>query len=237
MRKLAIMQPYVFPYIGYFQLLSAVDKFVAYDDVNYIKQGWINRNNILCQGKPLLFTIPLDKQSSFSKISEVETSKLLYDKWKGSFLKTIEGNYKKAPYYAHISELIYSTLHNDSELTGISQIAISSVKNVLYYLGIEKEIQCSTGVYNNEDLMSEARIIDICIREKATVYVNPIGGLELYSRSAFAEKGLELKFIRPNLTKYKQFNNEFIAGLSIIDVLMFNSADVVKDMLTNYELI
>ena len=69
--KLAIMQPYLFPYLGYFQLIAAVDKFVFYDDVNFIKNGWINRNRLLISGKVNYITIPLSGASSFLKINQV----------------------------------------------------------------------------------------------------------------------------------------------------------------------
>jgi hypothetical protein len=235
--KLGVMQPYFFPYLGYFQLVCAVDKFIAYDDVNFIKQGWINRNNILCQGRPLLFSIPLEKQSSFAKIYEVETSKLLYDKWKVSFLKTIENNYKKAPFYTPVYNLIDATLNCSEGKKRVSEIALLSMQHVLTYLGIHQNIQCSNGMYQNTNLTSEARVIDICKKEHATVYINPIGGLDLYSAAAFRDQGLDLKFIKPKLAQYKQLNNEFIPGLSIIDVLMFNPVNTVKEMLNDYELI
>lgn len=92
--KIAIMQPYIFPYIGYFQLINAVDKFIIYDDVNYIKQGWINRNKILLNNEDYLFTFPLKNASSYKKINEIELSENLYSKWKIKFFKTLEV-YKK----------------------------------------------------------------------------------------------------------------------------------------------
>jgi hypothetical protein len=235
--KLAVMQPYVFPYVGYFQLLNSSDKFIFYNDVNFIKQGWINRNNILCQGKPLLFTIPLEKQSSFAKINEVETSHLLFGKWRDSFLKTIDNNYKKAPYYDQVKEVILDTIFDDVKQSTISELAILSIKNVLDYLSIEKNTIASEGLYHNNDLAAESRIIDICLKENASIYINPIGGIELYSKQRFSDKGLELLFIKPNLRDYKQFSNDFVPALSIIDVLMFNSVTEVKNMLNDYQFV
>src|SRR4051812_42347879 len=103
--RLAIMQPYIFPYIGYFQLIAAVDAFVIYDDVNYIKQGWINRNRILFNGKDLLFTVPLENASSFKKINEVSVHKHLYEGWKVKFGKSLRATYFKAPYFNEIISL------------------------------------------------------------------------------------------------------------------------------------
>ena len=231
------MQPYVFPYIGYFQLVNSADKFVFYNDVNFIKQGWINRNNILCQGKPLLFTIPLEKQSSFSKINEVETSRLLFGKWRDSFLKTIDNNYKRAPYYAQVKEVILDTIFDDVKQSKISELAILSIKNVLDYLSIEKRTLASEDLYHNNDLAAEFRIIDICLKENASIYINPIGGIELYSKKKFSDNGIELLFIKPNLRDYKQFSNDFVPALSIIDVLMFNSVTEVKNMLNDYQFV
>ncbi|MDR2221792.1 MAG: WbqC family protein [Flavobacteriaceae bacterium] len=233
--KIAIMQPYFLPYIGYFQLINAVDKFVFYDDVNYIKQGWINRNNILLQGKASLFTIPLEKASSFTKINDVKLHSRLFSNWKIKFLRSIEQNYKKAPYFDDIYKLIYSVLDNDTE--GIGVLAKDSIITVSKYLKLKTEFVYSSESYMNNELSSKFRVISICHKENASVYINPIGGQKLYNKEDFLSKGLELYFIQSDNHIYRQFNEEFVPWLSIIDVLMFNSIEEIQLMLNQYSLI
>jgi WbqC-like protein family len=233
MKKLAIMQPYLFPYIGYFQLINAVDKFVAYDDVTFIKQGWINRNNILVNGHPFLFTVPVKNISSYSLILETEAVNKI--DWKTKLLKTIEYSYKKAPYYQGVFQIIDSTFASDNQY--ISKIAMNSIKAVVGYLELNTELQDSSTCYTNNKLNSQERVLDICQQELASQYINPIGGRELYSKHIFKARGIDLNFIKSNPIRYKQIKDEFIPNLSIIDVLMFNSPQEVKAMLRQYELI
>ncbi|MES2411555.1 MAG: WbqC family protein [Bacteroidota bacterium] len=233
--KLAIMQPYLFPYIGYYQLVNAVDKFVVYDDVNFIKQGWINRNAILVNGKPNLFTVPLENQSSFSKINETLINQKIYPLWKKKFLKTIEQNYNKAPFFQEVFPIIQSTF--DIEAKNIAALAAKSLKTISNYIGITTVFEDSSTVYQNQNLSSQNRVLDICKKENTSVYINPIGGLELYSVKDFSENNITLHFLKSGNVSYKQFNPEFVPNLSIIDVLMFNDVNTIKEFLTNYELI
>jgi len=233
--KLGIMQPYLFPYIGYFQLINSVDKFVIYDDVNFIKQGWINRNRILSPQGDLLFTVPLKKAGSFSKIKEIELNDKLYKDWKAKFFKTLEQTYRKAPYFYDSANVIDSILseHNPS----ISDLAYVSLKNICDYLNIQKDFVQTSSIYNNQSLPGTERVIDICKQEKANHYINPIGGQTLYDKSYFNANGLELSFINSLPIEYKQFKNEFIPWLSIIDVIMFNSIEDIQALLNQYKLI
>lgn len=233
--KLAIMQPYFFPYIGYFQLINAVDKFVFYDDVNFIKQGWINRNNILVNNNKHLFAFPIEKISSFKSIAETKINKNLFEKKKQKFFKTIKISYKKAPYYREISGLVFSTLNQNSEY--ISDYAKESIVSVLKYLNIETKIIISSTIYKNNYLNSTKRVLDICQKENAKIYINPSGGKKIYSDLEFNKNSIELKFLKTGDIKYKQLENEFVPNLSIIDLMMFNSKNEIKKMLNNYELI
>lgn len=235
--KLAIMQPYLFPYIGYFQLIKAVDRFVVYDDVNFIKQGWINRNNILVQGKPLLFTVPLKNQSSFLKINESLINEKFYETWKSKFLRTIEQSYKNAPYFKDVYTLIDRILNENYDDKSISDLAVKSIIEVSKYLEFKTEFVLTSSSYNNHDLNGKERVIDICIKEKALHYINPVGGQELYDKNYFKERNLELNFIKSLPVQYAQFKNEFVPWLSIIDVLMFNSVEETNALLMKYELI
>jgi hypothetical protein len=232
-KKLAIMQPYLFPYIGYFQLINAVDKFIAYDDVTFIKQGWINRNNILVNGHPFLFTVPVKNISSYALILETEVVNRI--DWKKKLLKTIEYSYQKAPYYQGVFQLIGNTLSSEEQY--ISKIAMNSIKAVVSYLELHTELQDSSTCYTNNKLSSQERVLDICQQESASQYINPIGGKELYSKHIFKARGIDLNFIKSKPIRYKQTKNDFIPNLSIIDVLMFNSPQEIKAMLRQYELI
>jgi hypothetical protein len=230
--KLAIMQPYVFPYIGYYQLANAVDKFVFLDDVNFINKGWINRNNILINGKANLFTIPLKDASQNRLISEI---KITEPNGLHKILRTIEMAYKKAPQFFSAFELIQSVFTTAGD--SISNIAKESVKQVFHFLDLEKKFVASSDKYNNSQLKGQERIIDISLLEKATDYFNMIGGMELYDSGRFAEKKINLHFIRAKEIVYKQWNEHFIPFLSMIDVLMFNQKQEIRKMLQSYELL
>jgi hypothetical protein len=225
------MQPYLFPYLGYFQLINAVDTFVIYDDVNFIKQGWINRNRILNVNKPFLFTLPLESISSFKKISETKINQALYEKWYLKFEKLIESNYKKAIHYPEVSYLLKTILNQTYDT--INDLNTFAIKQLCAYLSIKTEIKSALNAYGNANLDGQQRVIDICLKENAFFYVNAPGGQQLYDKELFSTYNIELQFIRPQCVEYSQFNKPFIPGLSVIDVLMFNSAEETKKMLEN----
>ena len=233
--KLGIMQPYVFPYIGYFQLISAVDKFVIYDDVNFIKQGWINRNRILSNNGPIFFTIPLNSAGSFVLIRDIHLSRDGYHAWLTKFYKTLAQYYRKAPQYETVLPLIREILDNNPEY--IAAVATRSIKLICSYLGINTEFTDTATVYKNSHLKAQERVIDICRQESATKYINSIGGIELYSRDCFQAEGIGLEFIKPGEITYCQYNQPFVPWLSIIDVLMFNTPKEIRLLLTNYDLV
>jgi hypothetical protein len=234
--KLAIMQPYLFPYIGYFQLINYVDKFVVYDDVNFIKGGWINRNNLLINKKINMFTVPLDKPSPFVLINEIQLNINFYENWKVKLLRSVEQSYKKARFYKEVYALIENILNNHDN-TLISKLAVKGIRTICEYLQIETEIVATSEIYNNRHLKGQERVLDICAIEKASQYINVIGGVELYSKEVFKEKEIKLNFIKSHPISYTQFNNEFVPWLSIIDVLMFNSVAETKHLINKFELI
>lgn len=230
------MQPYLFPYIGYFQLVAAVNKFVIYDDVNFIKGGWINRNNVLINKKSNLFTVPLNKASSYTLINETKINLKVYNIWKVKFLRSLEQSYKKSPYFTDVFNLIENVLEiNENDL--ISKLAVNSIKSVSDYLQLDTEICETSEIYNTKTKSGQERVLDICEIEKASQYINPIGGIELYSKNTFKEKGIVLNFIKSKPIIYSQFDNDFSPWLSIIDVLMFNSIGEVNKMVNQYELV
>jgi hypothetical protein len=231
--KIAIMQPYIFPYIGYFQLINAVDKFVIYDDVNYIKKGWINRNNFLSNGKIHRFTIPLINASQNRLIKDTQISKT--ENWEADLLNTISNSYKKAPCFDVVFGIIKEILSQDEH--NIAKYNHSALLIISKYLEIETEFLFSSELNKDNALKGSAKIVDICKILNATDYINPIGGLELYSKENFLMEKIELKFLKSNVIEYKQFEDEFIPWLSIIDVLMFNSKNEVKNLLNEYTLV
>jgi hypothetical protein len=232
---LAIMQPYIFPYIGYFQLIHAADKFVVYDDVNFIKQGWINRNQILLNGKEFLFTIPLADASSFKKINEVQLHKRLYDAWKPKFYKSLVQAYSKAPFFDEAFSLVKSVL--DNECTTIAGLATDALNKISAYMGIDTIIIPTSTQYENNSLAGKERVVDICKREGADTYVNAPGGAELYPQSFFKNENIQLYFIKTKGIKYQQYGEHFVPNLSIIDVLMFNPKEKINELLNSYELV
>lgn len=230
------MQPYIFPYIGYFQLIHAVDKFIIYDDVNFIKQGWINRNNILLNGCGHLFSLPVDNLTSFKKINQVRVSEKTYAGWFSKFEKTLLMAYKKAPYFEEVYALVRDTLGRAGEFESIAGLCVYGIRRVNEYLGIGTVLQDSCTGYENGHLKAQERVLDICKRESATVYINAIGGMELYSKEDFKAKGIDLFFLQPGSIGYGQFNHEYVPYLSIIDCMMFNDKDRINDFLQTYTL-
>ncbi|UFH52018.1 WbqC family protein [Spirosoma sp. KNUC1025] len=233
---IAIMQPYFLPYIGYIQLMSAVDTFILYDDVAFINRGWINRNRLLINGQEYLFTVPLKDASQNKHINEVHLAD--DPKWRSKLLKTIEQGYRKAPFYQTVMPLTEKIVNFTTD--SIADLVHFSLLELIQYLSLSTQLIKSSSIYENSDLKAQARILDICLKEKATRYINPIGGIELYDKSTFAEAGIGLNFIKSRLVEYPQGNrgtNEFIPWLSIIDVLMYNDVTAVKEMLNEYDLI
>ena len=231
--KLAIMQPYFFPYIGYFQLIQCVDKFVVYDDVNYIKKGWINRNRILVNGVPTLITIPVKNASQNRLINETA---LASDRgWIPKFLKTLEQAYKKAPFFPAVFPNIEAILQAD--YANIAELNVATIRFVCSYLGLQTTLVSNSGGYANKHLKGQHRILDICLHESATTYINPIGGMELYDHALFEQHQVTLYFIKPAPTPYSQFGNEFQANLSMLDCLMFLDKTELTAKLNDFQLI
>jgi len=228
------MQPYLLPYIGYWQLLSMVDKFVVYDNIQYTKKGWINRNNILLNNKSFLFSLPLKKDKDFLNVNERHLS---VDSSVNSVkvLRQIENSYKKAPFFHKAFPLVESIFENEN--TNLFDYIYESMVGICHYLDIETEIVVSSSIDIDHSLKSQEKVISISKKLGADVYVNPNGGVDLYERAVFKQKGIDLNFIIPDLKEYQQYNEDFIPNLSIIDVIMFNSVDEVKNKLKEYKLL
>ena len=231
--KIAIMQPYFFPYIGYWQLIKAVDKYIIYDDVNYIKNGWINRNCILFNSNRKIFTLPLNGASPFRRINETRITEDAVKKHK--LLKTIEQAYSKSPFYKNVFLIVEEAVMNESK--NISSANTVAIKRICAYLELETEIVLSSSLKKDNDLKAQDKVIHIVSLLGGDTYINAIGGRELYNKKDFINKGIELKFIKSNPVTYRQFNDDFVPSLSIIDVMMFNSPERINKMLDDYELI
>jgi hypothetical protein len=224
------MQPYLFPYIGYWQLIHSVDIFIIYDDVNFIKKGYINRNKILVSGKTLQFTLELLGASQNKSIHEIEvghnTQKLL---------KTIEMAYKKTPFFNEVFPIISTILNSDEK--NLAKFIGNSIKIISNHFELDTKIIYSSDIKKDNNLKGQDKIIDICKKLNAKTYINAIGGRELYNKEVFKQNNIELNFLETEIIKYKQLNTEFIPYLSIIDILMFNSKHNIQQMLNNYRLI
>lgn len=233
-RTLAVMQPYFLPYIGYFQLIASADFFVLYDDVQFVKQSWMNRNRILLGGAPHRISIPVSRDQQGGPIHSVLTSTKPAG-WRDKMLRTIASAYSKARSFDTVFPMLERWLPTGE--TPISRANQRGIREICDHLGIRTEIVVSSGRgYHNAHLPREDRLVDICHREGATRYVNSPGGRALYQASMFEPRGIELRFLRPRLAPYRQGKGDFIPGLSILDVLMHNTRDEARDLLAGAEL-
>lgn len=232
-KKVAIMQPYFLPYIGYFQLISAADVFIVYDNIKYTKKGWINRNRMLQNGKDVMFSLPLKSDSDYLDVCERELS---VDFNRDKLLNQFKGAYQRAPYFAQTFPLIEQIVrYNDANLF---RFLHHSIVKTCEHLGITTEIRTSSNVTINHDLKNQDKVLALCEAVDANSYINAIGGIEMYSKEAFQGRGIELKFIKSKPFEYPQFGDVFVPWLSIIDLMMFNSLDTIQTCIsTNYELI
>lgn len=230
--KLAIMQPYFFPYMGYWQLLNYVDEFVIYDNIQYTKKGWINRNRYLLNGGSAYFTLPLESASDYLDIAE---RKIYEEFWKGKIINQFDTAYRKAPYYDVVDEVVHWTISNRND--NLFELLKSNIEYVMSIMDIRTKLIVSSDVSLDRSKKGEDRVIDLCGKLNADEYINPIGGLELYDPFHFAENGISLKFLKSRLTPYKQFDNDFVSALSIIDVLAFNGIEGTKRMLVDFDLV
>ncbi len=231
--KLAIMQPYFLPYIGYFQLIAASDVFIVYDNIKYTKKGWINRNRMLQNGAAVMFSLSLKKDSDSLDVVERE---LASDFNRDKLLNQFKGAYRRAPYFDQTFPLIEQLVRYEE--ANLFRFLHHSIVKICDHFGITTDIRISSDIAIDLALQSQEKVIALCEATGARTYVNAIGGMELYSRETFQQKGIELKFIKSKPFEYAQFGNEFVPWLSIIDVMMFNPLDTNRTSITtNYELI
>lgn len=228
--RLAIMQPYLFPYLGYFQLIQASDVFVVYDDVNYIKGGWINRNFMLANGGAQRFTLALRGASPNLLINQISIGDN-----NGKLLKSIATNYSKAPYFTEIFPVIKDILlYSDSRLVNFLHY---SLRRVCETLEIPVKLVLSSEIKKNNELKGVDKVLHICDKMDADVYINSMGGRLLYDKPTFERCGMKLCFLQPQSVSYRQYKNEFVPNLSIIDILMFNDKIQSRRLLDSYDII
>ncbi len=223
------MQPYLFPYIGYWELIHSVDIFAIFDDVNFIKRGYINRNSILVNGAPHQFTLELKGASQNKLIKEITIGEN-----RPRILKTILHAYKKAPYFDITFPMVEEILsHNEP---GLARFIGNSIFRICRHLKIDTKIIYTSEIGAPETLKGADRIIGITKTLGGTVYINLPGGRNLYSKEKFESAGLQLGFLVPGEVAYTQFDEKFTPNLSILDLLMFNSPDELFKIIRGYDI-
>lgn len=229
--KIGIMQPYFLPYIGYWQLMNAVDKYVIYDDVNYIKGGWVNRNRMLTTaGKETYFTISLRDASSFKKINEIEILQV-----PDKILKSVQQVYRKATCFAEAYPTIEEIFRFPEKNLG--KFLVHANRMIANYLGITTELIVSSELAKDNSQRADEKVLHICNLLGGDEYYNAIGGQALYSREKFATRGVRLSFVKTELVPYPQYKFDFVPGLSILDIMMFNDRDRLREMMGEYDLV
>jgi hypothetical protein len=232
MTTLAIMQPYFFPYIGYFQLIAAVDLFIVYDNIKYTKKGWINRNRLLQNGKGVMFTLPLKYDSDYLDVVAREVAP---DFNREKLLSQFKGAYRHAPYFSQTFPLIEKVVRYED--MNLFRFLHHSIVMTCEHLGITTEIRMSSDIAIDHGLKQQDKVLALCKAVGASTYVNAIGGLELYSTAAFNINKIKLKFIQSREFEYPQFADEFVPWLSITDMLMSVGSTATKTHLHNFNLI
>ena len=224
--KVGIMQPYFLPYIGYFQLIAAVDLFIIYDNIKYTKKGWINRNRMLLNGSDTTFSLPLKKDSDYLNVVDRELSS---DFNRKKFLNQMRGAYIKSPQFNAVWPLFEKIVMY--EKNNLFRYILNSILEICKYLHISTKICLSSEVPIDHDLKGQDKVIALCQANNATIYINASGGIDLYSKEAFDGAGLQLNFIKALPFEYAQLGNEFVPWLSILDVLMFNPVEQVQSQI------
>jgi len=229
----AIMQPYLFPYIGYFQLVAAVDQFVIYDTVKYTKKGWINRNRFLRDGAPVTFTLPLEKGSDQRDIRERHVAAGFEP---DGLCAQIAQAYRHAPYRRETMPLVEDVLGYRS--ADLFDHLRHGLLRTCAHLSIATPIRTASAIEGVTDLRRQDRVLALCERLGAATYVNPIGGTTLYDPAAFTQRGIALRFLRARPFDYAQGPHPFVPWLSILDVLMFNPRSALTTLLAGgYDLV
>jgi hypothetical protein len=236
--QLGIMQPYFFPYLGYFQLIEVVDKWIVFDTPQYIRHGWVNRNRIMkFDGNDWMYiNVPLQKHSRDTAIKDVLIASNTQE-WQEKIYAQLLSYRKKAPHFSETMDVVTRCFNAGCD--GISGLNIVVLKEVCAYLEIDFRFE----IYSQMNLKHEPAndagewALQISKACGADTYINPPGGREIFDPSKFKAAGINLRFLESELKQYNQRNGNFIAGLSVLDVMMFNSRDEIKELLSHYRLV
>lgn len=230
-RTIAMMQPYLFPYLGYFQLIAAADVFVLGDDLQYIRSGWVNRNRILSNGEAKLITFPLKRDHFELPIMHRQLCEPFAEE-ADRLINLITESYRKAPYFAQVMPLLERLIRFPRQ--NLALYAEHAIRELCAFLHIVTPILRGSDLKLPPCQDKQERVINISHNFAATAFLNPIGGVELYDRDHFARNGLLVRFFKMDAVVYRQFTKPFVPNLSIIDVLMFNCVEEVQAMLECY---
>ena len=228
------MQPYFLPYLGYWQLIREADIFVIYDNIQYTKKGWFNRNYILCCNKKLCITVPIKKDSDYLDVNQ----RYLSDDYKrhiSKIINQISSNYRRAPYFESVMPFLTEILSNQE--VNLFNYNYHIINAIVDYLEINTKLLVSSSIFIDHNQKGQDRVISMLKELGASMYINPIGGLDLYNKEAFIEEGIKLRFLESKLPPYRQFEDEFVPSLSIIDILMFNDKEKISNMLAEYSIL
>lgn len=232
-RTIAVMQPYLFPYLGYFQLIAAADVFVLGDDLQYVRSGWVNRNRILQGNEARLISFPLKKDRFVLQINQRQLCDGFTEEAE-RLVRLITESYEKAPYFAQVMPLIERLIRFPHQ--NIALYAENALRELCAYLHIVTPIMRSSDLILGTPADKQERIIRIAHTFQATTFITPEGGSVVYDRDHLARNRLLVRFFRMDPVAYQQFGEPFVANLSIIDVLMFNCVEQVQQMLSQYHL-
>lgn len=233
--KLAIMQPYIFPYVGYFQLIKAADIFVFFDDVQFKRRSYISRNAILINNEPNNFSVPVQKGNQQDLINQIKLHNGEFENWKFKFLRSLSHAYAKAPYFNPVFDLVQAVFETENKTIGA--LTKKSIEKTCDYLKVKVEFKDSTSLAYDREGTGQDKILSICGLLQANTYVNAINGRSLYTSEIFQEQGTDLFFLEPKVAPYKQFDLDFTPNLSIIDMMMFLSPEEIQTHLGKYKLI
>lgn len=233
--RIAIMQPYFFPYLGYFQLIKSADIFILLDDVAFIKKGWIHRNR-LCFNKGIhWFSVPLEHASQNKSIHETFISQINFIQWRKKFISSLISFYKKQEYFTDGMEIVEEIFSIPTY--SIAELSARSLQKCCKALGITTFFNCSSSLHGLNKLKGEKKIIEICQYYQVGRYINAPGGKELYRQSMFSPYGIQLEFIHPSLSIYPVKGRDCVLGLSIIDAIMCCGIEYTrKKLLSGYKI-
>jgi WbqC-like protein family len=233
--KVAIMQPYFLPYIGYFQLINAVDTFVVYDNIQFSKKGWFHRNRMLQNGADVYFSLPLKSDSDYLNVDQRFLAHSWAESEREKMARKFKENYKKAPFFSQNWPLIEEILFLEN--SNLFEFNLNSIKKICEALAIKTEIKVSSTIAIDHTLKGQEKVLALCTTLGADTYINPVGGMELYDKNTFKNNSMDLEFLKSRLPTYPQFLSNFVPALSILDNLMFTDISETQNNLLQFDIL